>query len=202
MSRPAPNLTDATPEESFLAAIANPWRRELVAWCATPRSKKEVFREFLCAGRKQRYVGLAGLVASGWLQELEGTGQVMAQGDGECYELNFAAPMTLSHLIGVTIGQNLQAYEDDVACDAAVAALRRYSCRRMVELLGRGPAGYHELLDFSGVPRADFLHSLTTLQNAYTVHRVEGHPYELTGAGFPALEGWLNRISVTSQVAA
>lgn len=186
MSRPAPNLTDATPEESFLAAIANPWRRELVAWCATPRSKKEVFREFLCAGKKQRYVGLAGLVESGWLREVH----------AGFYLLNPAAPVLLSQLIGVTVGQNPQPFDNDVACDAAVAALRRHSCRRIVALLEDGPAGYNQLLDFSGVPRADFLHSLTTLQNAYTVHRGSGYAYELTGAGFPALEGWLNRISV------
>lgn len=184
MTRPAPNLSDGTPEESFLAAIANPWRRELVAWCVTPKTQREVFREFVCAGKKQRYTGLAGLVEGGWLREpFKGY-----------YTLNPAAPLTLSHLIGITVGQSYQAYEEETACDAAVAALRRTSCRRMVGYLEAGPASPTSLMDFSGIPRADAAVSLTTLENALTVRKVD-RVIELTRAGFPALEGWLDRIS-------
>ena len=67
----------------------------------------------------------------------------------------------------------------------------------MVTYLESGPASPVNLMDFSGVPRADATVALTMLENALTVRRVF-RVMELTGAGFPALEGWLNRISVTS----
>lgn len=190
MSRPAPALADATPEESFLAAIANPWRRELVAFCAEPRTKQGVFREFLCASKKQRYAGLNGLVETGWLRE-----------SAEMYRLNAAAPVLLSQLIGVTVGQSPRPYEDDEACDAAVAALRRTSCRRIVSYLESGPASFGTLREFAGVPHPDFVAACKALTAAYAV-RDEKPLYVLTGAGFPALEGWLDRLSVGSRAAA
>lgn len=186
MSRPAPTLNDATPEETFLAAIANPWRRELLAYCTEPRSKREVFREFVCAGKKQRYTGIAGLIEAGWLHEIE-----------SFYALNPTARVVLSELIGSVVGQTFDLIQDNEACDAAVAALRRTSCRRIVAMLEFGPATFGELRDVAGVPPQDFLASCKTLQSAYTI-RDEKPLYALTGAGFPALEGWLNRISVTS----
>lgn len=191
MSRPAPALADTTSEESFLAAIANPWRRELVAYCAEPRSKRDVFREFLCASKKQRYAGLSGLLDTGWLRE-------SAVG---FYALNPAAPALLSGLIGVTVGQSSSPYEDDEACDAAVAALRRASARRIVTYLENGPASFSALREFAGVPHPDFVVGCKALTAAFTV--LDEKPlYVLTGAGFPALEGWLDRISVTSRAAA
>jgi hypothetical protein len=101
------------------------------------------------------------------------------------------------------------------ACDAAIAALRRGSCRRIVAMLSDGPAHIKELREFAGArssplgegvaapnlaPR-DFNVSCTILKAAHTI-REDGRFVSLTGAGLPGLEGWLHRISVTSEVAA
>ena len=198
MSRPAPNLNDATPEEHFLAAIANPWRRELLVYCVTPRSQREVFREFVCAGKKQRYTGLQGLVQNGWLHGYSDVHRL------EVYRLNPIGPILLSQLIGVTFGQGWDRIDDDgmpsavseyEACDAAIAALRRGSCRRIVSMLSGGPVHIKELREFAGVAPRDFNVSCTILKTAHTI-REDGRFVSLTGAGLPGLEGWLNRISV------
>ena len=186
MSRPAPTLYDATPEEPFLAAIANPWRRELLAYCTESRSKQDVFREFVCAGKKQRYTALAGLVDTGWLHDL-----------GDHYALNPIACVILSELIGTVVGQAYDAILDDKSCDAAVAALRRHSCRRIVAHLEFGAAPFGELREVAGVPHNDFLVSRTMLKMAHTI-RDERPLFVLTGCGFPGLEGWLQRVSVAA----
>ena len=186
MSRPAPTLYDATPEEPFLAAIANPWRRELLAYCTEPRSKQDVFREFICAGKKQRYTALAGLVETGWLYD-----------EGETYTLNSTALVILSELIGSVVGQSHDATDDDKSCDAAVAALRRHSCRQIVAHLEFGPAPFGDLREVACVPHEDFLVSCTILKMAYTI-RDEKPLFALTGCGLPGLEGWLQRVSVAA----
>lgn len=184
MSRPAPLLTDLTPEEGFLNAISNPWRRELIAWCVTPRTKQDVFREFVCAGRNQRQHALRCVVDAGWLRE-----------EGDHYTLNPAAPAHLSHLLGVVVGQSYGTTTDAEACDAAVAALRRGSCRRILATLEDGPVLFAELRAACGVRHNDFLIACTILKNAQAIADEKPY-YRLTGAGLPGLEGWLEKVSL------
>lgn len=184
MARSAPMLTDLTPEEDFLSAISNPWRREVIGYCVTPQTKRDVFREFVCAGKNQRQHALHCVVGAGWLRE-----------EGDHYTLNPAAPAHLSHLLGVVVGQSGDATTDAEATDAAVAALRRRSCRKILATLEDGPVLFAELRAATGVRHNDFLIACTILKNAQAI--VDKKPgYRLTGAGLPGLEGWLAKVNL------
>jgi hypothetical protein len=112
MSRASPLPHDVTPEEHLLEPVCNAWRRELLLYCSISRPKREVFRESICAGKKQRYTALQDLCASGWLREQHDT-----------YTLNVAAVSALERLTDSVAGTDLHPFEDAAGCDASIAAL-------------------------------------------------------------------------------
>lgn len=183
MSRASPLPNDLTFEESLLAPVCNVWRRELVLYCSIPRRKREVFREFICAGKKQRYAALHDLCASGWLRE-----------QGGSYTLNVAAVSTLQQLTESVAGAELHPFSDEAGCDANVAALRRQSCRSILSLMRSTsrPVLWRELRDIFSLTTVDTKIACTILVETYTIRETAQGVFERTQHGFPALTAYLD----------
>ncbi len=185
MSRAAPLPYDLTDQEGLLAPVCNPWRRELVRWCATPRTKRDTFREFVCAGKKQRYAALQDLCASGWLREHDGT-----------YKLNVAAVGALEGLTDSVAGTEMHPFEDAAGCDASIAALRRQSCRSVLNLMRSAsrPVLWRELRDSLGLTSVDTKVACTILIEAHTLSEVAHGVFTRTGHSFPSVHAYLNTL--------
>ena len=185
MSRPSPLPHDLTAEEGLLAPVCNAWRRELIRYCARPRQQREVFREFIFAGKKQRYAALNDLCTSGWLRAQEDT-----------YSLNVAAMSALQRLSESVAGLEAHPFDDVAACDASVAALRRQSCRAILDLtrsLSR-PVLWRELRDTLNLTSLDTKVACTILTEAHTLTETARGVFVRTGHGFPAVYAYLDTL--------
>lgn len=185
MSRAAPLPYDLTDQEGFLEPVCNAWRRELVRWCAEPRTRRDIFREFVCAGKKQRYDALHDLCASGWLRE-----------QSSSYTLNIAAVSALEQLAESVAGAEPHPFEDAASCDASVAALRRRSCRSVLELLRSTarPVLWRELRDACDLTAVDTKIACTILLETYAIRETAQGVFERTHHGFPALAAYLDTL--------
>lgn len=185
MSRAAPLPHDLTDQEGFLAPVSNAWRRELVRWCAEPRTRRDIFREFVCAGKKQRYAALHDLCASGWLRE-----------HGGSYTLNVVAVSALERLAESVAGAEIYPFEDVTGCDASVAALRRRSCRAILNLMRATPRPvlWRELRDTCDLTAVDAKVACTILVETYAIRETAQGVFELTLHGFPALTAYLDAL--------
>ena len=185
MSRAAPLPHDLTDQEGFLAPVCNAWRRELVRWCAEPRTRRDIFREFVCAGKGQRYAALYDLYTSGWLRE-----------HGGSYTLNVAAVSALEQLVESVAGAEPHPFEDAASCDASIAALRRRSCRSVLELmrLTSRPVLWRELRDTCELTAVDTKIACTILLETYALRETAQGVFERTQHGFPALTAYLDTL--------
>lgn len=185
MSRAAPLPHDLTEQEGLLAPVCNAWRRELVRWCAAPRTSRDIFREFVCAGKKQRYAALHDLCASGWLREQRGT-----------YTLNLAAVVALERLTGSVTGTELHPFEDVAGCDASIAALRRASCRSVLSFMRSTsrPVLWRELRDTLSLTSVDAKIACTILTEAHALSEIAQGVFIPTGHSFPSVYAYLDTL--------
>jgi Fe2+ or Zn2+ uptake regulation protein len=149
MIRP-PLPLDRTPEDALLAGIGNAWRRELLRYCAAPRSRREIEREYPLVSYTQIRPTLDALVEAGWLRLR-----------GGAYHLNLVAALRVEHCAALacfdwlTIGESR-----DSEIDLAVAALRRQSCRDVLAALDNGyERSTLELIELTGYTRKQVYHA-------------------------------------------
>lgn len=142
MIRP-PLHKDMTPEDALLAGIGNAWRRELLRFCSTPRSRQEIRREYLFTHLTQLSPTLSTLTAAGWLIP-----------EGTTCRLNPQHIYSVRQLIEDLFQVTPEVSEpDDTLIDASMAALRRMSCRRVLQAIQQEKMSTLELAALTGLTR-------------------------------------------------
>ena len=185
--RTAPDQADTTPEEKLLAPINNPWRRALVTFCRDWRSRRDIGREFVGAGKNQLPNALKELNEAGWLWHKEETDE---------YTLSPIVASEIELLLDRIGNLAPYVYEDDAACDACIAALRRQSCRAVYQTLEQeGVAMLRKTLrDHLLLEDIDTKVACTILTSAYAIREVRTGLFETTGDNFSALKTWLDEL--------
>jgi hypothetical protein len=199
MIRP-PLPHDLTPEDGLLAGIGNAWRRELLRYCAIPRTRREIEREYALVAYTQIMPTLAALYGARWLR--------MA---GMHYWLNRMAIFRVENCVATVCGGWPSVGSgDDAEIDLAVAALRRRSCRMVLAGLADSEHSTLELMDITGLGRKQVYHACRAWTRLGLLAETpetgkRGNRYRRTGGPIlPALGGVIHslREAVDNEVAA
>lgn len=191
MIRP-PLERNRTPEDALLAGIGNPWRRELLRFCAAPRSWRDIKREYLLVDVEQLKPTLKNLVGVGWLLH-----------ERERYQINPAALEQVVALVEALFESELKPGDiDDGQLDAAVAALRRSSCRTTLKALDQEQSTL-ELVERTGLTRKQVYRAgqlwtrLGVCRETPDRSFLNGNRYRRTGSSLPALGGYVDLLQAS-----
>jgi hypothetical protein len=182
-----------TQSDLLLAGIGNAWRRELLAFCATPKTLDDIKREFLLVNAHTQIVGtLQALSETGWLRQ-----------KGDSYVLNINAVGAAETRVALICGEWLAVgTEDDAAIDLALAALRRSSCCRVFSVMSDGvERSTTELRSLTGLTKRQ-IHYATSTWTSLGLFEETARPGVKEGSLYrqikkpllPALGGYLHRL--------